>query len=173
MAPAGVPLLVGETLGEARAQLERVGLVIGNVKEAPGGDAVGTITTQRLPRASAGLGTRIDLAVAAAAVAKPEIVRQPQKPRSETKVPQDPEVPPLIGLSSEVARDRIVRRGFIVGDVSVRPASKPETDLAPRIPPGHATASGHRNLAGDRRRAMTRHGTARRGRKDDLHADFL
>jgi len=135
-----VPLLVGETLGEARAQLERVGLVIGNVKETPGGDAVGTITTQR-PAAGerVGLGTRIDLVVAAAAVAKPEIVRQPQKPRSETKVPQDPEVPPLIGLSSEVARDRIVRRGFIVGDVSVRPASRPETDLVLAQDPASGT----------------------------------
>ena len=53
-----VPLLVGETLREARAQLERVGLVIGNVKEAPGGDAVGTITTQKACRGRARVSER-------------------------------------------------------------------------------------------------------------------
>jgi hypothetical protein len=69
------------------------------------------------------------VAAPAPVVAKPDIVRQPPKPRSEPKAAPDPEVPALTGLSSDVARDRIVRRGFNVGRVSVRPASKSETDL--------------------------------------------
>lgn len=38
-------------------------------------------------------------------------------------------MPALTGLASDVARDRIVRRGFVVGSVSVKSASKSETDL--------------------------------------------
>ena len=125
-----VPMVVGESLVEAQDQLERIGLVIGAVKETPGGGAVGTITVQH-PAAGerVGPGTPIDVVIAAAAVTKGEIVRQPQKPKSETKAAQDPEVPALTGLASDVARDRIVRRGFVVGSVSVKSASRSETDL--------------------------------------------
>lgn len=125
-----VPMVVGESLVEAQAQLEHIGLVIGAVKETPGGGAVGTITVQH-PAAGerVGPGTPIDVVIAAAAVAKADIVRQPQKTKSETKAAQDLEVPALTGLASDVARDRIVRRGFIVGSVSVKSASRSETDL--------------------------------------------
>jgi hypothetical protein len=142
-----VPMLVGETLVEAQAQLKYVGLVIGAVAETPGGGAVGTITVQH-PAAGERVdpGTPIDLVIAAAAVSKAQIARQAQQPKTETKTPQDPEVPALTGLASDVARDRIVRRGFIVGSVSVKSASRAETDLvltqdpAPgtRHPPGTA-----------------------------------
>jgi TIR domain-containing protein/PASTA domain-containing protein len=125
-----VPMVVGESLVDAQAQLERIGLVIGAVKEMPGGGAVGTITVQH-PAAGerVDLGTPIDLVIAAAVVTKANIVREPQKPKSETKAAHDPEVPALTGLASDVARDRIVRRGFIVGSVSVKSASRSEIDL--------------------------------------------
>jgi hypothetical protein len=125
-----VPMLVGRTLVEAHAQLERIGLVVGDVRQMAGGGAVGTITAQR-PVAGERVdpGTTIDLDVAAAAATKPAVVRQPPKPKAETTVVPDPEVPALTGLASEVARDRIVRRGFSVGRVSVRRASKAEADL--------------------------------------------
>ncbi len=122
-----VPMLVGESLVDAQAQLEHIGLVIGAVKETPGGGAVGTITVQH-PAAGERVdpGTPIDLVIAAATATKAGVVHQP---KTETKAAQDPEVPALTGLASEVARDRIVRRGFIVGSVSVKSASRSETDL--------------------------------------------
>jgi hypothetical protein len=125
-----VPMVVGKTLVEAHAQLERIGLVVGDVRQTAGGGPVGTITAQRpVAGERVGPGTTIDLEVAAAAATKPEIVRQPPKSKAETTVVPDAVVPALTGLASEVARDRIVRRGFSVGRVSVRPASKAETDL--------------------------------------------
>jgi beta-lactam-binding protein with PASTA domain len=58
----------------------------------------------------------------------------------------DLEVPALTGLSIELARDRLVRRGLSVGRISVKPASRSETDLVlvqdpaagTRQPPGTA-----------------------------------
>jgi beta-lactam-binding protein with PASTA domain len=142
-----VPLLVGTSLVEARAQLERMGLVVGDVREMTGGGTDGTITAQR-PAAGerVGLGTTIDLVVAAAAVAKPESIRPPSKSKSEPRAVPDLEVPALTGLSIEVARDRLVRRGLSVGRISVKPASRSETALVlvqdpaagTRQPPGTA-----------------------------------
>ena len=75
--------------------------------------------------------TPVDLNEAAAppSVAKPEPVRPPAKPKVETRVPQNSEVPALTGLAVDVARDRITRRGLSVGRVSVKPASRSEIDL--------------------------------------------
>jgi len=126
-----VPSVVGTSLVDARAQLERIGLAVGNVRETTGAGTVGTITAQR-PAAGERVnpGTAIDLGVvAAAAVVKSESVRPPPKPKGETPVAQDSEVPALTGLAIDVAKDRLVRRGLSVGRINVRPASPNETDL--------------------------------------------
>jgi hypothetical protein len=124
-----VPSLVGTSLVEARTQLEGIGLAVGTVKELQAAGTAGTITAQRpVAGERVNLGTAIDVVVVAAA-ARPESVGPPPKSTSETRMEQDPEVPALIGLSIEVARDRLVRRGLTVGRVSARPASPSEANL--------------------------------------------
>jgi hypothetical protein len=125
-----VPSLVGTSLVEARAQLEGIGLAVGAVKELNAAGTAGTITAQRpVAGERVNRGTAIDVVVVAAAVVRPESVRPPPKSTSETRIVPDLEVPALIGLSIEVARDRLVRRGLSVGRVSAKPATRSEANL--------------------------------------------
>jgi len=125
-----VPSVIGTTLDEARAQLERTGLSVGNVRETIGAGTVGTIAAQR-PAAGERVspGSAIDLVVVAAPVAKSESVRPQPKPKAETRAAEDSEVPALTGLAIDVAKDRVVRRGLSVGRITVRQASPNEMDL--------------------------------------------
>jgi beta-lactam-binding protein with PASTA domain len=125
-----VPSLVGRSLVEARSQVERIGLVVGTISETRQGGIAGAITAQR-PAAGerVGPGTAIDLVVTAASLPKLEKVERSTTPKVEARVPQQVEVPSLTGLSVDVARDRLVRRGLSVGSVSVRRASRSEVDV--------------------------------------------
>lgn len=99
-APVEVPAVVGQPLSEARARLETVGLVLGQVSEGGEGPP-GTVAS-----ASPGEGTRLSVGGRVDLVVVPEPTRIA--------------VPEVTGISARRARTAITEAGLSVGRVRYR-----------------------------------------------------
>ena len=119
-----VPLVVGLPVDDAREQLERIGLSVGDIRERNEGSPPGTIAAQR-PAAGDRVnpGSTVDLVVAVASATPPPATPRAERKR-ETRVAPGIGVPDLTGLTIEEARDRVARRGLAMGSVTGRASER-------------------------------------------------
>ncbi len=93
-----VPNVIGRTLDEARASLERAGLEVGDVREGGEGAPGAVVEADPEPGAEVGPGTRIELVV----------------------VPAGIEVPAVVGLVRRQAEEALTKAGLKVGRIRWR-----------------------------------------------------
>jgi beta-lactam-binding protein with PASTA domain len=106
-----VPRLAGRTVDDARATLARVSLVVGDVGEAAGTGAPGTIVRQS-PRPGFPVvrGSAVQVWVVPARVA--------QQPRNPLPDPMVVRVPNLVGQTVEDARETLSAAGLTLGSLA-------------------------------------------------------
>jgi beta-lactam-binding protein with PASTA domain len=112
-----VPRLAGRTVDDARATLARVSLVVGDVGEAAGTGAPGTIVRQSpRPGFPVTRGSAVQVWVVPARVAQ-------QPPRETPSAPLLVRVPSVTGQTADRARETLAAAGLALGETAEAPGT--------------------------------------------------